>query len=414
MRFGRNTPFFQRTYLGLGLALVLALAGCGGAGSKYQEFLPSRIVVIGDEISYIGCSQASAGAPCVATDANDRFTINNSDDNTLATNTNDVNSLKLGRYNNNWILRLAANYGLPLSSIVETTYQKDLSTSRRNSRLGAKLAEITAQTLAIPPYQRGDMLIIAGGANDILDTLVNPPSSPVVVNAIMAPYRTSFLSQLPAPGVAGLSDNQINQILNAAQGYQNLAKSMLNAGQRNVFMPTVYDFSNSPDLNTFCSGCQPANVKAAINLFDTALKLDLTGQLVAGPGEPRVLITSGYSAGDALYVNITTPTTGNLVGYTLISSVCGASTTANRALGDTNNYDVPVDQCVWNGLYSDYTVTSGATSITYHPTTTLFPAFLTSSPQGAFVYARDFYLTPNVHNQIGNIFYTFMRGFQGW
>ena len=426
MRLGQRTPLLHKAGLMLGLALAALLVGCGGSGTKYQEFIPKRIVVIGDEISYLGCTVVSG--VCVGTDANDRFTVNNGDANVKATNTSADNSLKLARFTNNWVAQLAANYGLGLSDIVEAE-------SSRSNRLGAKLSNITTQSASIPTYTAGDMLIIAGGTNDILDALNNPPGS-VTVNATMAPYRSSFLSKFSG-GTGSLSDNQINQILNAAQGYLDLAKSLTRNGQRNVFIPAVYDFSNSPDLSNFCTGAvcsDPTTVKQAIYLFDIAMKFDPNSELQSLPGQARVLFATGYSS-DALYVNL--PVTLGPVsdsnksgaGYNLTASVCGTLSVTN---------------CYWTGTYNTSSVTatnSGVTTtITYSPirdtdadrTSTdsslsatitgnfnqYNAAFKTNPPSGYlignFVYAKDFYLMPSALAQVGNIFYIFMRGYYGW
>jgi hypothetical protein len=323
---------------------------------------------------------------------------------------------------------LAANYGLPLSSIVEAE-------SSRSNRIGAKLSNITTQSASIPTYTAGDMLIIAGGTNDILDTLNNPPGS-VTLNATMTPYRSSFLSKFSG-GTGSLSDNQINQILNAAQGYLDLAKSLIRNGQRNVFMPAVYDFSNSPDLSNFCTGAvcsDRTTVKQAIYLFDIAMKFDPNSELQSLPGQARVLFATGYSS-DALYVNL--PVTLGPVsdsnksgaGYNLTASVCGTLSVTN---------------CYWTGTYNTSSVTatnSGVTTtITYSPirdtdadrtsTDSSLSAtisgnfnqynavFKTNPPSGYlignFVYAKDFYLMPSALAQVGNIFYIFMRGYYGW
>jgi hypothetical protein len=326
---------------------------------------------------------------------------------------------------------------------VESTAQKDDTVNhttntddkkRRFARQGAKLSDIITQSQSIPSYTAGDMLIIAGGTHDILDALTNPPASgSVTVNATMAPYRTSFLSKFPG-GVGTMSADQINQILNAAQGYLDLAKSLIRNGQRNVFIPAVYDFSNSPDLSNpnwvdntsttwkgFCQGCDVTTVKQAIYLFDIAMKFDPNAELQALPGQGRVLFATGY-ASDALYVNL--PISLELLAdrnknavYNISKSVCGRFSAIDFS---------DLSACYWIGTYTTYTATyidNGAiTSTTYDPTSAsdnqYDPVFSTSPPSGYlvgnFVYARDFYLMPTALGQIGNIFYTFMRGFYGW
>ncbi len=423
MRLGRMTST-HGLLISLGLVLTLALSGCGGAGTKYNEFLPKRMVILGDEIVYIGCADTTQNgvAVCAGIDADDRFSLNNTPANANVANAD--NTQKLTRQINNWVLQLAALYNLKVSDIVEPTYIKSgvagdtAAMRRRNSRDRAELADIQAQMDYLPKYTNGDLLVIAGGAHDILNTLLNSPVSVTLSGPLAQVSKRSnktYADELrESSGTATLTVAQAYQVMMKAQGYQDLAQTMQGLGHRNIFLTPVYDFSNSPDLRSFCSGCSKENLQAAIRLFNSALKLDPTNRFSASPGEPRVLLATGITATDSQYVNITDFVTipgSGVFNFDISASVCGISSRLANP--------VTLNQCFWSGIYTTTTVAG----ISYDPTNpandsfTTNQAFLVASgnrPAGGFIYARDFYLTPLVQQRIGSIFYTFMRGFQGW
>lgn len=397
MRLGR-IPVLRRLGLGWCLGLTLWLAACSGAGTKYDEFLPQRLVVLGDEISYVGCSVKDG--VCQGTyESLDRFTVNYTIAPTLST---------FAPYENNWVSTLARLYGLSIDKVVESTYVAPGMT-RRQTRKGATVGLVKAQADHIPAYQSGDLLIIAGGANDVLCVLQN-----VASNAASGCSSTSLRPGLDpnrmieSANAASLgNDNKALRIIAAAHAYQNLALDMLARGHRNVFLVPVYDFSNSPNLNNFCNACSASDLQTATTLFNTALRAFTDSQgvpLTFSPGEPRILLTTGISASDSRYVNITQFTAvpgGSVYGFELSPSICG----------------IPFDAsaCNWNGIYAE---TVGVSPIfkgaAYLDTVTgdARPLFLTN--QGRYVYTADFYLSPSVQSTVGSMFYSFMRGFQGW
>jgi hypothetical protein len=443
MQSGLKTLFLRSSWLCLALALTAWLTACGGAGTKYLEYIPTRIVVVGDEVSYVGCAP-NAQNVCVGTDADDRFSLNNTSANAHITNAD--NTLKLARVTNNWVVQLAALYGLPVTSIVESNYIKSGGTTPRDSRVGAKLADIVAQTQNnhIPAYQTGDMMIISGGAHDVLDILVNPPSTGTVTLSGMLAQQTSsgktnadalLSANLQNCSPCALSKDQAYAVMLAAQSYTQFARQMLTSGQRNILLTPIYDFSNSPDLAHFCSGCSAASVQSAITLFNFTLRYDPDHLLVAAPGQPRVLIPTGFAT-DASYVNIAqiSLTNGNgltsttFANYNLTNSVCGITSTSAFNSASNLSAPVPLPQCFFSGIYTATSVTGTVNgvsqTVTYDPTNPSDPSYVTNqafatlyaptNAYGSYIYASDFYLTPAVLQQVGNIFYTFMRGYQGW
>ncbi len=106
-------------------ALVL-LAACGSS-SKYDEFIPKRIVSIGDALSYIG-------------DGTDRYTVNGSTE------------------LNNWVLRLADRYGLASSQVVESI---SATAKASNTDLQPLLNTVTPAP--------DDLLVISVGIQDVIE-----------------------------------------------------------------------------------------------------------------------------------------------------------------------------------------------------------------------------------------------------
>ena len=89
-----EAPFskFGRVLFASFAAFVLVcLTSCGSSASKVDEFIPSRIVVIGDSYSYLGSS---------ANGYKDRITVN------------DGGAVTDGSNVNNWVLQIAGGYAL--------------------------------------------------------------------------------------------------------------------------------------------------------------------------------------------------------------------------------------------------------------------------------------------------------------
>ena len=399
MRLGQS-PLIRRFWLGLCLGLTLWIAGCGGAGSKVNEFFPKRLVVLGDEISYVGCTVVNG--VCHGTDERlDRFSLNY-----------DSPPTSTLPFFNNWVVMLARWYGLSIDQIIESSYVTSgeaNAVNRRMARKGATVSSIRSQADGLPAYQDGDLLIIAGGANDILCVVRNTNTSNCASTQLrpgLDPYKMIASAQ-----ASSLGNDKALRIISAAHSYQQLALDMLARGHRNIFVVPVYDFSNSPDLNSFCMGCSAVELRTATTLFNIALRAFTDAQgapLTFSPGQARILLTTGYTASDSQYVNVTqfTGVVGSFVyGFNLSASICGSR----------YSVDFARDNCSWNGLFAE---TSGIAPVyngtTYPDTVTgaARPAYLGSA--GRVVYAADFYLAPPVQAAIGGMFYTFMRGFQGW
>lgn len=417
MRLGRMTPT-HGLVISLGLVLTLALSGCGGAGSKYNEFRPQRILLAGDGITYVGCAPLPDNpATCAGIDANDRFTVNNTADNSSA-----ANSGKLPRFINNWVVQLASNYGLKVGQIIEAKTSDDANT-RRIHKATARLSQIEQQALLLPAYQTGDMLVIAGGSNDILDAVTTPPASVDLTATQIADANKIAI----AASITGLSQVQIQHIYKLAQDYIQLGLTMTTLrGHQNVVITALYDFSNSPDLNAICTGsCTQASLKSAIRLFNSSLVF-YEGNF--STGKPRILIGRGYTATDGAYVSIAAPAVGSdtlslyLLNHLITPSVCGDVGTASASVpypsfsGANSTLSYPdFSNCTANGIWSATSVQSlvnNAVVTTNYTPSASSPDYITN--QGRYIYASGQYLAPAAHQLIGSVLYTFMIGFNGW
>jgi hypothetical protein len=178
-----------------------------------------------------------------------------------------------------------------------------------------------------------------------------------------------------------------------------------------VFVALVYDFSNSPDLNQFCPanlGCSQDGLQEAIKIFNLTLKnfTDANGNLYQFDlGKPRILTTTGYAV-DASYTNLTMLT--NTLGTSTYQwNPYSGSNPAASACGSTISASGDLTGCTWNGLLA--TASDGTPVAT---SSGMASDFISTS--GRYIYASNFYLAPVMLLSIGNIFYTFMRGYYGW
>jgi hypothetical protein len=142
----------QRTLI---LALTILICGCG-ASTKIDEFIPTRIVSVGDALSYQGTA---------ANGYNDLLTVNG--DGTV----------------NNWLVELATNYGITFDP-----------TATAFAKPNARVADLPSQLNGFVP-QVGDMLVIQGGNNDILfhtQAVINKTETPAQALSTMTSLGYTF------------------------------------------------------------------------------------------------------------------------------------------------------------------------------------------------------------------------------
>lgn len=159
-------PWARRGLRALAASALVLLAACGSS-SKYDEFIPTRIVSVGDQLSYIG------------TNGFDRFTVNNVRDETTEVN--------------NWVLQLAANYGLTLDPATSSR-----ATATQSLNL---VEELTNQIADVTPLA-GDMLVINAGMADIiywtdlvLAGLTEPTTALTAISTAGTNYQAFVLKQ---------------------------------------------------------------------------------------------------------------------------------------------------------------------------------------------------------------------------
>ena len=306
------------------------LAACGSS-SKYDEFIPTRIVSVGDQLSYLGNGTLTPAY-------SDRFTVNN---------------LAGDATTNNWVLQLAASYGLstdlsaPNPAVVGTADP----VSNKVSNLEARLATVTPRS--------GDMLVVNGGMADII----------ALAEAVATGAKTSVqaLSEIETAG----SDLQAILLRQLSQ-------------YKNILVVNAYDLKNSPYASERNLSANPALTRAAFQqllqdmtrAFNTAL-IRNAGTFASGTGI-RLFDAETLFLNANLY-NIGITTEG------LSTGTC--SSFATPAVTDDNSTRVAC------------TTTAAAT---------LKPNYDT------YLYADTKFPTPAAHRLLGTQAYAFLRSVKGW
>jgi outer membrane lipase/esterase len=132
----------------LATASAVFLTACGG-GTEKETFIPTRMVVYGDESSLLDDS-ANPGNGI-------KYTINSVISSTDATIACAGNSL--------WVQVLANAYGLVFAGCNATAAPV---TAIMHAALGAKVADLPAQTALETGYSGKDLVTVMVGANDVL------------------------------------------------------------------------------------------------------------------------------------------------------------------------------------------------------------------------------------------------------
>lgn len=186
-------------------AAALGLLAACGSSSKYDEFIPTRIVSVGDQVSYLGDASLSPAF-------SDRFTVNN-----LASETTI----------NNWVLQLAASYGL--STDLSPT-NPSRSIEARADAVSNRVTDLSTQLATVTP-RSGDMLVVSGGMADIL------AMADAVANGTLS--TTQALADIATAG-SNLQDFVLGQVGN----------------YKHILVINAYDLKNSPYAvnKTFAAG----------------------------------------------------------------------------------------------------------------------------------------------------------------
>ena len=314
------------------LATAFTLLAACGSSSKYDEFIPTRIISAGDQLSYLGNGTLTPAY-------SDRFTVNN-----LASDTT----------TNNWVLQLAASYGLStnLSAANPAVVGTADPVSNKVSNLEARLATVTPRS--------GDMLVVNGGMADII----------ALAEAVATGTKTSAQA--------------LSEIATAGSDLQALLLRQLSQ-YKNILVINAYDLKESPyartrDLTAASPAISQSSFQQLLHdmtrAFNTAL-IRNAGTFTSGSGirlfDAETLFlnanlynvgitTSGLSLGTCPSFATSTVTDNN-------SSRVACTTSAAAALN--TSYDT--------NLYAD----------------TKFP-------------------TPAAHRFFGSQVYAFLRSVKGW
>lgn len=312
------------------LATAFTLLAACGSSSKYDEFIPTRIISAGDQLSYLGNGTLTPAY-------SDRFTVNN-----LASDT----------ITNNWVLQLAASYGLSTNLSAAAVVGTAHPVLNKVSNLEARIATVTPRS--------GDMLVVNGGMADII----------ALAEAVATGTKTSAQA--------------LSEIATAGSDLQALLLRQLSY-YKNILVINAYDLKESPYArNRDLTAASPAISRSSFQqllhdmtrAFNTAL-IRNAGTFNSGSGirlfDAETLFLnanlynigitiSGLSAGTCDSFETSTVTDNN-------SSRLACTT--SFALGRNTSYDT--------NLYAD----------------TKFP-------------------TPAAHRFLGSQAYAFLRSVKGW
>lgn len=263
---------------------AMVLASCGG-GEPIERFIPTRLIVIGDESSVIN----SDGS---------KFTIN-----ALVADTATLDCLA----NPLWVQALASAYGLQFAQC--PTLAGAVVTAQVFAVAGAKVADLPRQIDAVGAFAEKDLVTLLAGANDIFEqyALFN-----TTVNGLLQTEEV-LTAKLEALGETLAS--QVNRIANAGG---------------KVLISTVPDLGLTP----FAVGEEAANVGRAAMLsrlskrFNAKLRIkiindgrrigllltdELVQAIIRNPGGSGFVNVTVAACDAALAPVVTGCTTNNLI-----------------------------------------------------------------------------------------------------
>lgn len=173
----------RRAVLGAAVLALTLVASCGGS-SQIERFMPTRLIVFGDESSLLDDSTSAGNARKYSVNATVSAT-----DPTLLCLSNGI-----------WVQVLASYYGFVFK---ECNPAAAPVTALMHAGLGAKVADIAAQVGQINGFVGTDLVTVLAGANDILDQYKRFPGV----------SEAQLIAELEASGSA--LAGQVNAIANA-------------------------------------------------------------------------------------------------------------------------------------------------------------------------------------------------------
>jgi hypothetical protein len=338
--------------------VLLFIISCG-TSTKFDEFIPSRILSVGDQLSYLG--QDPNNPPYVnqySSTSPDRFGVNyTSNIAGITPNSANIDTT----YINNWVLQVAIGYGISTTSGVRTYVPSGLAwdtpvTVNPSSNPNSISAQIN---LAIRDYRPGDMLLVNAGMSFILDQAKQVLNGKSLAQAV--------------------SDTQTE-----AQNLMAVLAQAKRAGINNIVVLTTYDPQYSPYALDNSNGTTLQSLSLAFNNgFKTAS---------TNPSYVDVLYhqSTGIIAVE-VDTNLNILTSQAQYGYAVQPGCFIANGSATYSNVNTNTYNHGA-LCTLDPTNSDGT----------------------AAPYTASFFADNYYLTPAGQQYVGNFVYTSLRGYRGW
>ena len=311
-------------------AAALGLLAACGSSSKYDEFIPTRIVSVGDQVSYLGDASLSPAF-------SDRFTVNN-----LASETTI----------NNWVLQLAASYGL--STDLSPT-NPSRSIEARADAVSNRVTDLSTQLATVTP-RSGDMLVVNGGMADIL------AMADAVANGTLS--TTQALADIATAG-SNLQDFVLGQVGN----------------YKHILVINAYDLKNSPYAvnKTFAAGSGLTTTTFQQLLHDMTRAFNTA--LISNAG------TFSSGQGVRLFDAETLFLNANLYNFGISAAGMSSGTCNSFASSLVNTTRTACTTTAAAALHSDY---------------------------DTYLFADDKFPSPVAHRFLGAQAYAFLRSVKGW
>jgi outer membrane lipase/esterase len=313
------------------LATAFTLLAACGSGSKYEEFIPTRIVSAGDQLSYLG---NSALTPAYS----DRFTVNNLASDTAV---------------NNWVLQLAASYGL--STNLSAADPAVVGTA---DPVNNKVANLEAQIATVTP-RSGDMLVVNGGMADII----------ALAEAVATGTKTSAqaLSEISAAG------SELQAIL-----LRQLSR------YKNILVINAYDLKNSPYASGRDLSAAPTMTQAAFQQLLQDMTRAFNTALIRNAG------TFASGTGIRLFDAETWFLNANL--YNIGITAAGLT----------------------SGTCPSMAIPAGTDDSSTRVACTTTAAAALNASYDTYLFADNKFPTPVAHRFLGTQAYNFLRSVKGW
>jgi len=292
------SKFGRVLFTSLAAFVLVCLASCGSSASKVDEFIPSRIVVIGDSYSYLGTP---------------RQTVND------------------GSTNNIWVEQVAAGYGLSIlaadgkliSGIVDSGAGSEFTIAEIKTQIGALSSGNQPKA--------GDLLLVMGGQKDIMVEAAKVGLAGYTLNQAKAAVKVQAHSLRDyVEGLINPSGLYHIMLLNVPS-LNGSPYATSTAGLNSTIESLTREFNDSLKENF---GSQPSG--AGIRLYDTEMlfkgetslgRSGITNFSDAFCGLTVPALCTGTGSGDHLYATdkYPTPTVHRILGSAVYGTMRGYS-----------------------------------------------------------------------------------------